>query len=334
MADLKILTVNVQGQGTVHAAVYGQSTIQPVAGKHIYEVGTELQLTQTPLGRNWEFAKWEVDGREDTDSDITIDMDQDITVNAYFQRKQPVYLWGSVTPKVSPIHNSWLEGYIDVIIDGQIKATKRFTDGKYGNDAASDYLVIEWADIEDALRNGKEIRLNVNDSFAINLPTVSSGQKIRLDLESDSFYTPERYFEYWVPSWGGSAQIDRYSSNGPKDVRIPKRLGGYPVTSIFIYHDATGRNPIGSFQGRGLTSVEIPDTVTWIQDNAFSWNKLKEVTIPASVTYVGRAAFWGNQGTSTADGDQKPKEFIICGVPGSAAEEYAKSYGHTFIAIP
>jgi hypothetical protein len=198
--------------------------------------------------------------------------------------------------------------------------------------------VIEWADIEDALRNGKEIWLKVNDSFAIydpiNWSTVSRGQIIKLDLESDSFYTPERYFEYWVPSWGGSAQIDRYSSNGPKDVRIPKRLGGYPVTSIFIYHDATGRNPIGSFQGRGLTSVEIPDTVTRIEDNAFSWNKLKEVTIPASVTYIGRAAFWGNQGTSTADGDQKPEQFIIRGVRGSAAEAYARSYGHTFIAIP
>jgi hypothetical protein len=340
MADLKILTVNVQGQGTVHAAVYGQSTIQPVAGKHIYEVGTELQLTQTPLDRNWEFIKWEIvsdDGAttSDTSPDITINMDQGITVNAYFQRKKPVYLYGLVTPKVSlpiPI----LEGYIDVIIDGQIKATKKFAAGKYGNDAASDYLVIEWADIEDAVRNGKEIRLKVNDSFAIhdtiNLPTVSRGQIIRLDLKSNSFYTPERYFEYWVPSWGGSAQIDRYSSNGPKDVRIPKRLGGYPVTTIFIYHDATGRNPIGSFQGRGLTSVEIPDTVTRIEDNAFSWNNLQEVTIPASVTYVGRAAFWGNKGTNTAT--QRPEQFIIRGVRGSAAEAYAKSYGHTFIAIP
>jgi argininosuccinate synthase len=46
------------------------------------------------------------------------------------------------------------------------------------------------------------------------------------------------------------------------------------------------------------------------------------------------AAFWGNQGTSTADGDQKPEQFIIRGVRGSAAEAYARSYGHTFIAIP
>jgi hypothetical protein len=337
MADLKILSVNVRGQGTVHAAVDGQSTIQPIAGKHLFEVGTQLQLTQTPLDRNWEFVKWEVDGNEVADSDITIDMDQDITVNAYFQRKEPVYLYGSVTPKVSlpvPLPNNWLEGYIDVMIDGRIIATKSFTNGEYGY--GGDHIVIEWADIEDALKNGKEIRLKVNDSFAIhdpiNLSEVSRGQIIRLDLKSDSFYTPERYFEYWVPSWGGSAQIDRYSSNGPKDVRIPKRLGGYPVTTIFIYHDATGRNPIGAFQGRGLTSVEIPDTVTRIEDNAFSWNNLKEVTIPASVTYVGRAAFWGNQGTNTAT--QKPEQFIIRGVRGSAAEAYAKSYGHTFIAIP
>lgn len=336
MADLKILSVNVQGQGTVHAAVYGQSTIQPIAGKHLFEVGTQLQLTQTPPDRNWEFIKWEVDGSEITDSEITIDMDQDITVNAYFQRKEPVYLYGSVTYKTSlpiPLPNSWLEGYIDVMIDGRSIATKRFTNGEYGY--GGDPIVIEWADIEDALMNGKEIRLKVNDSFAthdpINLSEVSRGEIVRLDLESDSFYTPERYFEYWVPSWGG-AQIDRYSSDGPKDVKIPTRLGGHPVTTIFIYHDATGRNPIGAFQGRGLTSVEIPDTVTRIEDNAFSWNNLTEVTIPASVTYVGRAAFWGNKGTNTAT--QRPEQFIIRGVRGSAAEAYAKSYGHTFIAIP
>ena len=336
MADLKILSVNVQGQGTVHAAVYGQSTIQPIAGKHLFEVGTQLQLTQTPPDRNWEFVKWEVDGSEVTDSEITIDMDQDITVNAYFQRKEPVYLYGSVTYKTSlpiPLPNSWLEGYIDVMIDGRSIATKRFTNGEYGY--GGDPIVIEWADIEDALMNGKEIRLKVNDSFAthdpINLSEVSRGEIVRLDLESDSFYTPERYFEYWVPSWGG-AQIDRYSSDGPKDVKIPTRLGGHPVTTIFIYHDATGRNPIGAFQGRGLTSVEIPDTVTRIEDNAFSWNNLTEVTIPASVTYVGRAAFWGNKGTNTAT--QRPEQFIIRGVRGSAAEAYAKSYGHTFIAIP
>ena len=336
MADLKILSVNVQGQGTVHAAVYGQSTIQPIAGKHLFEVGTQLQLTQTPPDRNWEFIKWKVDGSEVTDSEITIDMDQDITVNAYFQRKEPIYLCGSVTHKSSlpfPLPNNWLEGYIDVMIDGRSIATKRFTNGEYGY--GGDPIVIEWADIEDALMNGKEIRLKVNDSFAthdpINLSEVSRGQTIRLDLKSNSFYTPERYFEYWVPSWGG-AQIDRYSSDGPKDVKIPTRLGGHPVTTIFIYHDATGRNPIGAFQGRGLTSVEIPDTVTRIEDNAFSWNNLQEVTIPASVTYVGRAAFWGNKGTNTAT--QRPEQFIIRGVRGSAAEAYAKSYGHTFIAIP
>jgi len=40
------------------------------------------------------------------------------------------------------------------------------------------------------------------------------------------------YFQYWVPSPGTEVQFDRYSSDGPKDVIIPKRLGGYPVTLI------------------------------------------------------------------------------------------------------
>jgi hypothetical protein len=350
MADLKILTVNIQGQGTVQAKVYGQSTIQPAAGKHVYAVGTELQLAQTPPDQNWDFIKWEIvrdGGATDpdtlivTDPDTTIVMDQDITVNACFQRKQPVYLYGSVTYKnsISPILDGIIpipEGYIDVIIDGQLKATKKFADGKYGSKATGDYLVIEQADIENALKNGKEIRFEVNDSKASHDIIIdwstASGQVIKLDLKASKSYTLEHYFQYWVPSWENGAQIDRYSSDGPKDVKIPKRLEGYPVTRIYGYHDATGRNPIGAFQGMGLTSVEIPDTMTWIGDGAFSWNKLKEVTIPGSVTYVGAAAFWGNQGTSTAD--QKPEEFIIRGVRGSAAEAYAKRYGHTFIPIP
>lgn len=339
MAPLKILTVNIQGQGTVQAAVYGQSTIEPVAGKHVYPLGTELQLSQTPLDQNWDFVKWEVvsDGGTTTydTSDITIVMDQDITVNACFQRKDPARFYGSITYSNPLLDGSPIpEGYIDVIIGGQLKATKKFTAGEYGNDG--DYLVIERADIENALNSGKEIWLEVNGSKASHATidwSEASGNTIQLDLKAPLYYTPERYFQYWVPSYGGSAQIDRYSSSGPKDVVIPKKLGGYPVTRINAYReDPFDAVSIGAFEGLGLTSVVIPDTVTWITSGAFSWNQLKEVTIPGSVTYIGPAAFWGNLGTSTAA--QKPEQFIIRGVRGSAAEAYANRYGHTFIAIP
>ena len=44
----------------------------------------------------------------------------------------------------------------------------------------------------------------------------------------------------------------------------------------------------------GLTSIEIPDTIIFIGNGAFSINSsLKSVTIPNSVTYIDAAAFFG-----------------------------------------
>lgn len=68
-----------------------------------------------------------------------------------------------------------------------------------------------------------------------------------------------------------------------------------------------------------------------INPDAFAWNDLSSVTIPASVTYIGVAAFWGNRGTGYAGAD--PADFTIHGTAGSAAQDYASDYGHTFRLI-
>jgi tetratricopeptide (TPR) repeat protein len=53
-----------------------------------------------------------------------------------------------------------------------------------------------------------------------------------------------------------------------------------------------------AFQGKGLTSVTIPDGVTSIGNAAFYGNRLTSVTIPGSVTSIGRSAFRDNRLTS------------------------------------
>lgn len=74
----------------------------------------------------------------------------------------------------------------------------------------------------------------------------------------------------------------------PRDLVIPREISGRAVTSIAI----------DAFNGSGLTSVKIPDTVTSIGMRAFSNNQLTSVDIPDSVTSLGIITFSNNQLTS------------------------------------
>jgi hypothetical protein len=69
------------------------------------------------------------------------------------------------------------------------------------------------------------------------------------------------------------------------------------LTSVTIPNGVTY---IGSraFSENKLTSVTIPNSVTYIGDRAFSSNKLTSVTIPNSVTFIGERAFSSNELTS------------------------------------
>jgi len=95
-----------------------------------------------------------------------------------------------------------------------------------------------------------------------------------------------------------------------KDVVIPERINGKPVTAIggmaFAINQLTSitiPNSVtvigaGAFHGNPLTSVTIPDSVTTIGDAAFAQNELTSVTIPNNVTAIGSFAFSYNSLTS------------------------------------
>jgi hypothetical protein len=52
------------------------------------------------------------------------------------------------------------------------------------------------------------------------------------------------------------------------------------------------------FAGNQLTNITIPASVTYIGNGAFSGNRLTSVTIPQGVTYLGNDVFAGNKITS------------------------------------
>jgi hypothetical protein len=85
----------------------------------------------------------------------------------------------------------------------------------------------------------------------------------------------------------GKAEITCYFGNDT-EVDIPETIGGLEVVRIGDW----------AFNGKLLTKVTIPDSVTSIGEGAFAGNMLTEVTIPDSVTSIENYTFEGNQSLS------------------------------------
>jgi len=72
------------------------------------------------------------------------------------------------------------------------------------------------------------------------------------------------------------------------DLVIPTEYWGKPITTI----------KKAAFKGKALTSVTISGSVTTIEDEAFYQNQISRLSIPNSVSYVGKGAFGFNRLTS------------------------------------
>ena len=108
--------------------------------------------------------------------------------------------------------------------------------------------------------------------------------------------------------------IDANGNECPKDVVIPRQIGGVDVVNIgtvpFDSEELSmsrgvtrGLDPIIAFREKGLTSVIIPDGVKRIRIMAFRDNQLTSVRIPDSVTTIGDDAFAFNKLTSLTIGN-------------------------------
>ena len=152
---------------------------------------------------------------------------------------------------------------------------------------------------------------------------ICNGTKTSVEL-SDTCSTDAKYFAY--EDVEGGISITGYSIEGGLDVVIPSNINGKQVVSIGndafttrgVKPTGISTNKIeyniqplhskkynyevvplkGSLVGLGITSVTIPNSVTSIGKSAFSSNQLTSVTIPNSVTSIGDSAFSSNQLTS------------------------------------
>jgi hypothetical protein len=148
---------------------------------------------------------------------------------------------------------------------------------------------------------------------------------------------PESDFEFEIKGEENekAVTITKYVGT-PKDVRIPQKIQGAPVTEIGIQaftqvtqmdtdkkrYTGLGLTSVtipngveiigeGAFAANKLTSVTIPDSVRFISQYAFGWNQLSSVTVPNSVESIGEGAFVMNQLTQLTIPDSvKMIEFV------------------------
>jgi hypothetical protein len=86
----------------------------------------------------------------------------------------------------------------------------------------------------------------------------------------------------------GNITITNYTVGSNKEVIIPEKIEGKPVTIILKYVYCLNE----------LTKVQIPNSVTYIGGNAFAEDKLTEIQISNSVIEIGDYAFCNNELTS------------------------------------
>lgn len=106
-----------------------------------------------------------------------------------------------------------------------------------------------------------------------------------------------------------------------KDIIIPEFLDGQTVTGI-------GNSSVFLFSNKGITSVELPNTLKIIGTEAFYINHLTSIVIPSSVTTINDWAFYGNNLTSVIFGSSSS----IGGIGKYAFD--GNSPGLSFIILP
>ncbi len=105
------------------------------------------------------------------------------------------------------------------------------------------------------------------------------------DIFDETIYTSEDLFTFDVET----RTITNYSTEGSKDIVIPRTINGVTVRKIGS----------SAFLNKGLTSVVFPDTITEIEDSkvtykgAFTGNNLGDFTVPGSLEKLGNYSFTG-----------------------------------------
>ena len=152
---------------------------------------------------------------------------------------------------------------------------------------------------------------NVTGKIVVTLASAATIQSATDFIESDY---------QWIDNGNGTATITKYLGTGTS-VAIPGTLNGLTVTGI------DGPAPEdGAFRNNAaLTSVTIPSSVTWIGRLAFErCSGLTTLIVPSTVTDVGNQSFQNCTGltTVTIEGTPSLRMYVFDGCSNLTAARF------------
>jgi hypothetical protein len=104
-------------------------------------------------------------------------------------------------------------------------------------------------------------------------------------------------YEFYETKYG--TVIVKYTGNESNRLIIPGKLGNAVVKGIYGekgYSMNSQEIIIGAFMEKDISRMQLPDSLIYIGERAFFFNKLTSVTIPNTVTYIGDYAFSNRDG--------------------------------------
>ena len=150
--------------------------------------------------------------------------------------------------------------------------------------------------------------------LSADLPDNDEDKETESEDETDSGSEKDNETQYLFTyiTEGKNAIITGYSGED-ETLAIPKIIDGYTVTEIAD----------SSISSSEVKNIIVPESVTKIGWFAFNnCPKLKNITLPSSVTSIGYSAF-----------NTSNRALVIYCQSNSFAQEYAKSYGLSYVII-
>ena len=120
----------------------------------------------------------------------------------------------------------------------------------------------------------------------------------------------KQYYEYsdCITKEGEVGEYMFYEMKNLKEVIIPlntKTIGRFSIASCYKLHSVTLNEGLESI-GHGalgwntsLTEISLPKSLKVIDNSAFDWSSITNITIPENVTTIGNEAFYGYPNSST-----------------------------------